>query len=59
MNYLKSPLKAMQASSECIMQLILPNMHIVMIKIALGMIKFLAGSCLNGLGIVMKEPWVI
>jgi hypothetical protein len=28
----------MQASSECIMQLILPDMHIVMIKIASGII---------------------
>jgi len=23
------------------------------------MIKFLAGSCLSGLGLVMKEPWAI
>jgi hypothetical protein len=25
-------------------------------KEALGMIKFLTGSCLSGLGIVLKEP---
>jgi hypothetical protein len=25
-------------------------------KKASGMIKFLTGSCLNGLGIVLKEP---
>ena len=28
-------------------------------KGASGMIKFLAGSCLSGLGIVLKEPSVI
>jgi hypothetical protein len=26
---------------------------------ASGMIKFLAGSCLSGLGIVLKEPYAI
>jgi len=28
-------------------------------KIASGMIQFLAGSCLSGLGIVLKEPQAI
>jgi hypothetical protein len=26
---------------------------------ASGMVKFLAGSCLSGLGIALKEPFVI
>jgi|GEM_PF-1613942 len=31
----------------------------VELKGASGMIKFLAGSCLSGLGIVLKEPYAI
>jgi len=31
----------------------------IIFKGASGMIKFLAGSCLSGLGIVLKEPWAI
>jgi hypothetical protein len=40
--------------------MVLPTiLEMIRFKGASGMIKFLAGSCLSGLGIVLKEPKVI